>query len=189
GRPEVAPGVAVTARAKDVFCPDGGIAFVPLCNEGRRSERLLLSGGELNVREPGNLVPHLREGLHEAVSAVDHHELDVALVGDADVIDEPIGHYQTVGADQTEDACKEAVSAGAVVRVDEADLEVVPAEHRGCGLVAEPDHVLGEGALVRVARTALHDGVSPEAFTHESFENLPRGDVCVRVRAALVSLS
>ncbi len=147
------------------------------CCEGH-----LLSSFEWQSLHGLRMLAHNLEFFQYAESAVDHLALDVALVRDANVLDD-VSDHEPVAADKTEHACEHLVGACAVMAVDQNDLVCFGAS-RVLPHVAHANHVLGELGLSFHAAVTLGDHEGLKAFLAQAAQDVDGRNVGVALGAA-----
>lgn len=134
--PDGRSGIFMAAKGEHLVWGDwSGFVFVA-GDECGGGEGALLACGELHAGHAADAFIDLGELFHEGDAAVDDLAGDIAFVRDADVFDHVLCDDEAVAADEAEDACHEAIRAGAVVGIEENDFVVVAADFEFLAVVA-----------------------------------------------------
>ena len=97
-------------------------------------------------------VDQAREIFGNGIDALDNVMLDIALVGNANVL-EPLTRYKAVGADETQHSREHLVAAGSVMRIDDDDFRRF--RLADAPITTQAEHVLCVAEAVTVALANL----------------------------------
>ena len=189
GVPQGAVGVGFAAGADNLAPVNLGQRLIVVAEaQGGLTEDALFVPRHFHTLKLLSAAKGQHSVIQHAVGAFDHLVQHApASVTNLDLTKAGVGNRHAVEADEAEQASMKLVAAGAVVGVHQDHFRVAVANLRRAGqivLTAEADQVLGEGALLAVARAADLHLDRQEALLGEARQQLMGGDHLKTLRAA-----